>query len=81
MQLINKLDMSMRVLETIDKAEEEKVKIIDNFNQICKKKSNIVQDDISTQKVNLQKRLAMRKSKLFCNLLGYIIVLFNLLNI
>ena len=57
-----KLDMSMRVLETIEKSEEEKVKIIDNYNQICKKKSYIVQDDISAQKSNLQKRLAMRKS-------------------
>lgn len=55
--------MSMRVLETIDKGEEEKVKIIDSFNQNYKKKSTIVQDDITCQKANLQKRLAMRKSK------------------
>ena len=53
----------MRVLETIDKGEEEKVKIIDSFNQNYKKKSTIVQDDITSQKANLQKRLAMRKSK------------------
>lgn len=58
------MDMSLRVLETVEKAEEEKTKIIDNFNTVCNRKSSIIQDDMSTQKANLHKRLAQRKCKI-----------------
>ena len=58
-----KLDMSMRVLETADQNEEEKTKIISKYDQFEKRKSTIVHSDISSQTVNLQKRLAQRKFK------------------
>lgn len=70
-----KLDMSLRVLETVEKAEEEKTKIIEHYNTVCIRKSSIVHDDISTQKANLQKRLAQRKSKI-----GGIDMILSLLN-
>lgn len=57
------LDMSMRVLETVEQTEEEKSKIINKYNNFEKRKSTIVHDDISIQQMSLHKRLAQRKFK------------------
>jgi hypothetical protein len=54
-----KLDMSMRVLG--EPLEEEKIKIMDKYNHTERSKSNIIHNDISSQTMNLQKRLAQRK--------------------
>lgn len=63
------LEMSMMVLGA--PIEEEKTKIMDkyiqNLNHVEKNKSNIVHSDISSQTMNLQKRLAQRKFTISSN--------------
>jgi len=57
------LDMSMRMLEKVDQNEEVKTKILSKYNNVEKRRTSIINDDMSSQKMNLQKRLAQRKFK------------------